>query len=405
MLIRLGRLTQADVDRTLEHQKQHGGYFGQALLALGLVTRQELDWILASQFDLPYIVPDPTEVDLTAAQLVTPHWVLAHLVLPILQTADSVTVLVAAPNQEAAALEELRLGTGRRLELAMASPAAVRRVIQDVYGRIAAHGLAGDAATPLRALWDEARMGGAAAFGVSVRGVSARGWFEADGRRERRNLDGRWEADLDRMLHPGLAEAMGEREMAEWRADLEVDGTRIPVDVAGLRTPDGSELVIRPVVVRALRGMTLVPPQPDVVAEVSRLMHSGGARIRVVSDPPALSPTVTPHLPALLLGDAVRSAHVTDTDGETPEGVLTIRLSADADSRARQLAGIRAFSFDVLTAALTGPVAQLADLAPSLFVASGDDVVGGRRTGLDWELRVAGTDWGRLYWSLHAVAV
>src|SRR3990170_2924489 len=94
ILMSFGRLTEADCSRALEYQRDHGGYFGESLLALGLVSQDELEWGLASQFDLPYIFPDADSIDPEAAAMVSPEWALAHLVLPIMKTEEALTVVV-----------------------------------------------------------------------------------------------------------------------------------------------------------------------------------------------------------------------------------------------------------------------------------------------------------------------
>ena len=43
--------------------------FGQALVALGVVKQDELEWGLASQHDLPYIFPDADAIDHLKLQL------------------------------------------------------------------------------------------------------------------------------------------------------------------------------------------------------------------------------------------------------------------------------------------------------------------------------------------------
>ena len=70
ILISVGRISEDDVATALEYQRDHGGYFGEALLACGLVTADELEWGLASQFDLPYVFPEADAVDPEAAALV-----------------------------------------------------------------------------------------------------------------------------------------------------------------------------------------------------------------------------------------------------------------------------------------------------------------------------------------------
>src|SRR5207244_1796640 len=93
ILLESGRINQDDVDRVLEYQRTNGGFFGKALVALGIVTRDEIDWALASQFDLPYIFPNAESVDQEAASLVAADWALAHLAVPIVRAGDTLTVV------------------------------------------------------------------------------------------------------------------------------------------------------------------------------------------------------------------------------------------------------------------------------------------------------------------------
>ncbi len=58
ILMSLGKIDEKDVNKALEYQRDNGGYFGEALLGCGFVSADELEWGLASQFDLPYVFPD-----------------------------------------------------------------------------------------------------------------------------------------------------------------------------------------------------------------------------------------------------------------------------------------------------------------------------------------------------------
>jgi hypothetical protein len=48
-----GHITEADVQRVLEYQRTQGGFFGQALVSLGLVSAEEVERALAAQMGLP----------------------------------------------------------------------------------------------------------------------------------------------------------------------------------------------------------------------------------------------------------------------------------------------------------------------------------------------------------------
>ena len=62
MLLAAGRLSQADIERITQHQQKSGLPFGEAALALSLITREDLDRALSRQFDYAYLQPSDTTV-------------------------------------------------------------------------------------------------------------------------------------------------------------------------------------------------------------------------------------------------------------------------------------------------------------------------------------------------------
>ena len=205
ILMSFGRITEAQAKSALEHQRDHGGYFGEALLALGLVSQDELEWGLASQFDLPYVFPDADSVDPEAIALVSPEWALTHLTLPIMKTADTLTVIVDSPIKTDA-VDELALRTDLKIQLALAGSAKIRELIRQVYARATARD-EGERPEPV-VLSDAitiALNAAAARFGISTRKARSWFWYDDAGTIRRRPLDGVWGPDLDRLLEPSTS--------------------------------------------------------------------------------------------------------------------------------------------------------------------------------------------------------
>lgn len=57
MLVAKGRLTSADLGRILARQEQDKTPFGEAAIALRLLTKTDIDQVLGQQFDYPYLSP------------------------------------------------------------------------------------------------------------------------------------------------------------------------------------------------------------------------------------------------------------------------------------------------------------------------------------------------------------
>ena len=63
ILIDAGRLSVADAESILRFQRQHGKRFGEAAMELGLLSREDIRFALARQFDYPCLPPGDTALD------------------------------------------------------------------------------------------------------------------------------------------------------------------------------------------------------------------------------------------------------------------------------------------------------------------------------------------------------
>ncbi|MDB4952297.1 MAG: hypothetical protein JWM27_4946 [Gemmatimonadetes bacterium] len=347
ILVDLGRITPAQVEAALAHQREHAGYFGDALVALGCVTRDELNWTLADQYDLAFVQLRPENIDLATAALVPAEWARAHLVLPILRAGDTVVAAIADPRS-VERLDDVRRFTGAAVvEASLASPENLRALIEAVHG-------VGSAPVHLARMVAEALDAGARAMGVSTRPGRTVGWYRTD-RTVSRHLEAEWAAELEAMVSPlpplshspvyGVrswpailtapggswrveCHALGRGDAVEWSADLEA---KIPATVA-------------------VAGM------PDALLDTVRAaVEAGGATIQVhscerVGHPQAVSDETLeatfPTLPLALGGAEIRSIHLSDRPVAVAQGLLYVLVRG---SLSEALRGLRSFSLQAVT--------------------------------------------------------
>lgn len=408
ILTSLGRISEDDVAQALEHQRDQGGYFGEALLACGFVSQEELEWGLASQFDLPYVYPDADSIDMEAASMVSPEWALAHLTLPIMKTEDSLTVVVESPIRTAA-VEELHARTELRIDLALASAANIRDVIRQVYARGTA-AEEDDHPTPvgLSEAFGEALDAASGRFGISTRGNRTWVWWDDSGTIRRRPLAGSWESEMEKFLDPAPATHIdGETTRAQWDAQLNREGVVQPVEVRYIADESGHEFLFRPVQESTRLRDRFPPPADGVLSEVRMLARSGSARFVVTTDPNELGHEILPHLPPLLLDPSWRSIYVNAQDTDAAEEAFSLKMPTDPDHWAEELETLRAFHFDVVTVDLTGNQSDWAgtalDVASVAFLlwSKDEDLRPAFEAGIRWELHIARAEGDRLEWSLN----
>ncbi len=405
ILLGLGRISEADVARALEHQRDHGGYFGEALLACGFVTKEELEWGLASQFDLPYVFPEAEAIDPDAAALVSPEWALAHLTLPILKTDEGLTVVVESPIKTRA-VDELQARTDLPIQLALTSASVIRTLVREVYGGEGATDDVRAEAMDLETAFTRALEVSSTRFGISTRHHMSWVWWDDGGTVRRRVLEGLWQSDLAELLTPPPAEHVDGQTRAAWEGQVKRKGMVTPVEVRYLADESGHEYLFRPIRARSRLEGRFQPPSPGLMSEIRLLARSGSARFIVTADPAELGHEILPHLPTLLLDPSWRSIYINAEDQAAAEEAFSLQMPKNPDRWAQELETLRAFHFDVVTVDLTGNEEAWAgsalDVASVAFLLwPGDEEPrAAYDAGIRWHLHIERHQGGHLEWSL-----
>jgi len=406
ILLASGRIQESDVDRALAHQREHGGFLGEALVDLGMASREEIEWSLASQLDIPYVVPEAESVDPDTVRLVTPEWALANLTVPIMLADDVLTVVMDQPERRAAA-EEL----GRRMEcevsLSLASPANIRRLIREIFGLRAVPGDAGrmDLVTLTEGL-GMAVATGARRFGVSRRGPRSVFWFDDQGTVRRIPMMPGWLSDLDGLTEPAIGPRIHGRERTAFDTELNLRGIQIPLGVRFLTDDSGDEFLFLPRET-ASPGVHFDPPPSDLLSELRLLCRQGTPRFLVTTDPAELGHELMPHLADLLFQSDRRGIYVSEGTHGDASRAFNLRMSGDDDLWSNELTALRDFAFDVVTVDLEGALdawgrAALAVAPVALLLWPPDhDLSVAAELDIRWQLHVTEGAGHALGWTLE----
>lgn len=58
LLLKMGKITPSDAERIMRLHQERGIRFGDAAKSLGLITEQDIQQVLSTQFDYPYVIAD-----------------------------------------------------------------------------------------------------------------------------------------------------------------------------------------------------------------------------------------------------------------------------------------------------------------------------------------------------------
>lgn len=132
ILVKLGKITEEQLQSALEEQKKTGEKLGQILINRGLITPQELSRIFEEQTNIPSVSLEDIPDDPTLSTILPESFVRINRVLPIKRYNDTLEVAIVPPiNPEV--LENVKLLTGLKVKPNIISDAEFERAVNKIY--------------------------------------------------------------------------------------------------------------------------------------------------------------------------------------------------------------------------------------------------------------------------------
>lgn len=386
VLLELGRITDKDIERALEHQRIQGGYFGQALVDLGIVSEEELDFGLAAQAKLPYIVPDPDHIDAEVAGLVPPSWAERHNAIPIKLEDGWLTLVVDSPLKSGLA-DQLARRTGVSVKLALCTSRLVRDAVRQVYKLGPVREKARQVLS-MEAFWTLASSPSASCWGLSVRQDLVTGWIERDGGILRHSLVHNWQVFLDRLLSPPPSQVLPGHGLRQWRASVRPDQSPVAVTVTSLSGPGGHDLLFEPI--READSEVVELPAASALATLREALGRGRVVIAARSPTGQAARSLVTRLPRLLLKPGHRSVCVFhDGSHAISEDLLVVTRPEDGGDE-KLLAFLERLGLDAVGLEISMSSRDLWDralsLAPLTLLVLDGDPDEPAPPGVDWLL-------------------
>ena len=133
LLTKAKLLTNEQLDKALDEQKQTGGRIGAHLIRLGFVTEEDILDCLSQQYGVPSINLQHFEIDESIIRLIPADVARKYQFIPVSKTGATLTVAMSDPTN-VFAMDDITFITGYRVEPVVASEEALREAIDRYYG-------------------------------------------------------------------------------------------------------------------------------------------------------------------------------------------------------------------------------------------------------------------------------
>jgi type II secretory ATPase GspE/PulE/Tfp pilus assembly ATPase PilB-like protein len=127
-------ISQSDITAALEEQIRSGCRIGEALVKLGIVTQEDIDWALCNQLDLPYVRLKLEMIDPEAIRLVPAALARKFNLIPLIKVGNELNIAIADPLNLPALEAVVALASGCQINLSVALLREIREMIDACYG-------------------------------------------------------------------------------------------------------------------------------------------------------------------------------------------------------------------------------------------------------------------------------
>ncbi len=133
LLVKEKLITQDQLKKAIDYQREHGGRLGTCLVKLGFVGDDDITAILSRQYGVPSINLKYYEVDPAVIKLVPQETAVRYQIVPLSRVGSTLTIAMTDPTN-VFAMDDIKFMTGFNVEPVVASESAITEAIQKFYG-------------------------------------------------------------------------------------------------------------------------------------------------------------------------------------------------------------------------------------------------------------------------------
>ena len=125
-------ITEDDLEKAREYQRENGGVLSDIFIKLGLVTEEQVVIGLAEQLGIPHMKLANYQLDPEVMEILPEKVIRENKVVPLSKSGNTLTVALANPL-DILLIDDLKALTGCKIQTVVATPSEIEQTIADYY--------------------------------------------------------------------------------------------------------------------------------------------------------------------------------------------------------------------------------------------------------------------------------
>ncbi len=135
LLLEYGLITINDLHEGLKLQGQTGLRLGEALVKLGIVSMEDIDWVLSKQLDIPYVIVEDINVNIELLEKFPKEFLIENRILPLYEADDQVSIVIEDPFNKSA-IAYIEGSIEKKVSLSTGSGSKIEELLKQTFNKV-----------------------------------------------------------------------------------------------------------------------------------------------------------------------------------------------------------------------------------------------------------------------------
>ncbi len=134
LMLQYGMISKQDLEAGMKHKKESKLRLGEALVELGKVTMEDIDYILSKQLDIPFVIVDDISPDSELLKKFRKEFLIVNRILPLYETDEHISIVIEDPFNSTA-VDYIRESFEKEVNLATGSGRKIEELLKKTFNK------------------------------------------------------------------------------------------------------------------------------------------------------------------------------------------------------------------------------------------------------------------------------
>jgi type IV pilus assembly protein PilB len=135
LLCEHGLINSDDLKEGIKLQKKTGLRLGEALVKLGKVSMEDIDWILSQQLDIPFVIVEDVTPNEELLGKFQKEFLIENKILPLHETDEQISIVTEDPFNKGA-IDSIKETIGKDVSLSMGSGGKIEEILKQIFNKV-----------------------------------------------------------------------------------------------------------------------------------------------------------------------------------------------------------------------------------------------------------------------------